>query len=410
MMSMPVNYEALSLAKLVKDFDKELLLELHSKLFSGTYQKLYELVSSYFLEHSRLPSLDVFQAYALPKAPKSVRPVVLGILANLKSIDTSSVTTSEVVRGLRDKQLISTLDENMNSLVTMTANRDIDGIRGLLNDFTSDLNTAGVKPKELSDAMNEPDKSKIIPTYIPGLDEHIIGVGGLSIIAGESGGGKSIMLLNMAINQFLHGHNILFISLELSSQVIGQRLASYLTKIPYNRIVKNELSVQEKKAIKDALHDFFDRENHFRIVAEPIDSEELLALINVERALFNIDLVYLDYMNLVLMRNASNSWSGLVDLARELHRLSMRLGVVTVSAAQANLETKPKGDAYPSISTRGSRELEFSATLMCYLYSPEETPDAVIIYVLKNRNASRNRIIADKRFETMEISPVMALD
>ncbi len=409
-MSTQPNYEVIGLAKLLKDYDKELLLELSADLFSGVNQKLYEYISTYFLEHTRLPSVDVFQAYVTPKAPANVRPIVAGIISNIRSINTDVITNEEVIRGLRDKKLISALDEHMTELVKLTANRDVDGIRSLLNEFTSDLNTAGVKPKELFDAMKEPDKSRIIPTYIEGLDENIVGVGGLSIIAGESGGGKSIMLLNMAINQFLNGHNILFVSLELSAQVIGQRLASYLTKIPYGRIVKNELTKEEQKQVDDALTTFFDRENHFRVVAEPLDSDELLALINVEKALYDVDLVYIDYMNLVLMRNVSSSWAGLVDLARELHRISMRLGVVTISAAQADLETKPKGDAYPTIRTRGSKELEFSATLMMYLYSPEEVPDSVICYVLKNRNGRRCRIIADRNFQTMELSPVMALD
>ncbi len=409
-MSKLPNYEIISMAKLLKDFDKELLLELSSDLFSGVHKKMYDEISAYFLANTRLPSVDVFQAEILSKAPAHVKPVIMGIMSSIKSIDTSVISKDEVVRGLRDNRLIDKLDDNMSQLVSMTANRNVDGIREVLNSLTLDLNTAGVKPKDLSDAMQEPDRSKIIPTYIEGLDDSIVGVGGLSIIAGESGGGKSIMLLNMAIQQFLNGHNVLFISLELSAQVVGQRLISYITKIPYGRIVKNLLTDTEKAQVDKSLKEFFGRDNHFRIVAEPLDSDELLALINVEKSLYDVDLVYLDYMNLVLMRSAQSSWAGLVDLARELHRISMRLGVVTVSAAQADLETKPKGDAYPSIRTRGSKELEFSSTLMVYLYSPEESPESVIIYVLKNRNGRRCRIIADKDFETMTIAPIMALE
>ena len=145
---------------------------------------------------------------------------------------------------------------------------------------------------------------------------------------------------------------------------------------------------------------------HFRIVTTPLDSEELLNLIKVEKALYDIDVAYIDYLNLIgAPRGGEEGWKNLSNSAKALHRLSMELGVVSVSASQTDLEKTPKGGAYPVIRTRGSAELLFSATLLIYLYKPEldsgDGENSIILYVMKNRNASQCQLLMEADFAHM---------
>jgi archaellum biogenesis ATPase FlaH len=54
----------------------------------------------------------------------------------------------------------------------------------------------------------------------------------LLLVTANSGGGKSITLANIAINFLTQGHNVLYLSLELSETMIAQRFDTMFTGIP----------------------------------------------------------------------------------------------------------------------------------------------------------------------------------
>jgi replicative DNA helicase len=63
--------------------------------------------------------------------------------------------------------------------------------------------------------------------------------GELNIFAAPSGGGKSLFLQNLALNWALDGHNVLYISLELSEELCSMRLDSMLTGYNTKEVFKN---------------------------------------------------------------------------------------------------------------------------------------------------------------------------
>ncbi len=63
--------------------------------------------------------------------------------------------------------------------------------------------------------------------------------GELNIFAAPSGGGKSLFLQNLALNWALEGHNVLYISLELSEELCSMRLDSMLTGYNTKEVFKN---------------------------------------------------------------------------------------------------------------------------------------------------------------------------
>lgn len=63
--------------------------------------------------------------------------------------------------------------------------------------------------------------------------------GELNIFAAASGGGKSLFLQNLALNWALDGHNVLYVSLELSEELCSMRLDSMITGMNTKDVFKN---------------------------------------------------------------------------------------------------------------------------------------------------------------------------
>jgi replicative DNA helicase len=402
------NWEAIAIAKLVVDYDKELLVELSPSYFSGVYSPIFKIVLQHFSDNQKLPTMEILEAAVAAKAPKAQLPVVNGVLTAIKNINVRDIDRQEVTKGLKDKLLLQTMDNQLASLTHAAMSKDTEGVRTILNEVVEDINLTRTKPIDFYEAMEAPDTSKIVTTGLDGLDPHLIGMAGLTIVSASSGAGKSAFLLQSAVGQFKAGHSVLFISLELSAQVLGYRLKSMLTDIPFGKIVANDLTPQESKLIAATMEEFFsDPDKHFRIVTSQLDTDELLTLINVEKALYDIDIVHLDYLGLVASpRGSEGGWRNLSDTAKALHRLSMEIGVVTVSATQVTIDKQPKGGGYPEITTRGSSELLFSATLLIFLHRPEGTDgigeeQSVVLYVLKNRNSKQCQLLLNADFSHM---------
>lgn len=74
----------------------------------------------------------------------------------------------------------------------------------------------------------------VVPTLWTDVDDALFG--GLSrkellLVSANSGGGKSIVLANLAMNMSMQGYNVLYASLELSEEIIAQRFDTMVTGI-----------------------------------------------------------------------------------------------------------------------------------------------------------------------------------
>ena len=74
--------------------------------------------------------------------------------------------------------------------------------------------------------------------------------GELNIFAAASGGGKSLFLQNLALNWAAEGHNVVYVSLELSEELCSMRLDSMLTGYNTKEVFKNVDDVSLKVAMQ----------------------------------------------------------------------------------------------------------------------------------------------------------------
>lgn len=405
------NWQNLALAKLVKEYDKSLMLDLSQDLFTGHYSNIFKILQTTFIEVGRLPSFEALDAAVKTKAPKDILPVIQGILKSIHLTPVDTITNTEIISGLKDQQLIHIVDQSIEELVQTAQRKDIPKLRAVLNEIVSEVAGNRIVPLDFKDAMFAPDHTRILTTGDQNVNEHISGIHGLTLIAAKSGAGKSVMLLQLAIEQYLSGLNVLFVSLELSAKVLGQRMQAYISGVPFSRIIKGTTTKEDDKIIAKAMEEFFNRPNTFKVVTTPMDSMELKNLIATQKALFGTDAIYIDYLNLIdtTIPGQSGAWLGLQTLARELHKMTVNKGVTIISAVQVNIEKASKPGIPPVISTRGSSELFFSASLVLFLESLEDGEDdnSIILWVLKNRLGPTMALLYQKDFAFMKMTYVM---
>ncbi len=93
------------------------------------------------------------------------------------------------------------------------------------------------------------DKNGQVSTGWPSLDKKLFGGfnrGELNIFAGGSGAGKSLFLANLGVNWALNGMNVLYLTFELSENLVSMRIDSMVTDIPTRDVFKSIDDVEMK--------------------------------------------------------------------------------------------------------------------------------------------------------------------
>lgn len=90
--------------------------------------------------------------------------------------------------------------------------------------------------------MRIKDKNGQISTGWKTMDDRLFGGmnrGELNIFAGGSGAGKSLFLANLGVNWALAGLNVIYLTFELSEELVSMRIDSMTTGIPSREIFKS---------------------------------------------------------------------------------------------------------------------------------------------------------------------------
>ena len=180
-----------------------------------------------------------------------------------------------------------------------------------------------------------------VSTGWPQLDRVMYGGmsrGELNIFAGGSGSGKSLVMMNIALNWLKQGLSGVYVTLELSEELTSLRTDAMLTSMSTKDIRKNldDAELKVKMAGK--------KMGQYRVKDLPAQSN-----VNVIRAYIKevqiqtgikIDFVMIDYLDLVMpvsiKVNPSDQFIKDKYVSEELRNLSKELGVLMITASQLN--------------------------------------------------------------------------
>ena len=172
-----------------------------------------------------------------------------------------------------------------------------------------------------------------------GIDHKLYGGlnrGEITIFAAPSGGGKSLFLQNLGVNWSLAGMNVVYISLELSEQLISMRLDSMVSGYGAREIMKNMDDVDLKVRMKGKSAGKF-RVKYMPSGSSANDIRAFLREYEIQSGI-KVDALLVDYLDLMAPINAKISAENLFIkdkyVSEELRNMSMERQMFMVTASQ----------------------------------------------------------------------------
>lgn len=187
-------------------------------------------------------------------------------------------------------------------------------------------------------------KAKKYPTHLAILNTALKGgfeEKTINVISALTGVGKTALMIDLAAHYTMSGHNVLYITLEMAKEKIGQRIDANLLNISLDDIeeVPTKILTDKLDRIKDKIVG--------RLIIEeyPISSAHTGHFRYLLRELkqkqnFVPKIIIVDYLNICASANfkkgGTNSYEYIKSIAEELRSLAQEQSVVMITATQLN--------------------------------------------------------------------------
>lgn len=260
--------------------------------------------------------------------------------------------------------------------------------------------------EEYNTKLQDPHFDRGIRTGFSYLDEATDGLraGEMVIIGGESGAGKSLLLMNMAIQIWMQGnnidmtdgfgpgHNILYFSLEMPYKPCLNRVLSRLSGNPSKKIRNASLNEEEAIKLKRALKFINNYPNEFEIVDYPRGAtmEQLERIFEEAKANYNPEIVVIDYLGLMGYEGVEmDDWLKLGKIAEKIHEFARVHNCIVLSAVQLNRAKTGKDEERIGLHRIGrSATIVTNANIAIQIETREKEKDRADMnyHLIKNRD------------------------
>jgi replicative DNA helicase len=206
---------------------------------------------------------------------------------------------------------------------------------------------------EYNAKMEDPHFDKGIKTGYSYLDNVTDGLrpSELLLIGGESGAGKSMLLMNMAIQIWMQentiemttnfgpGHSVLYFSLEMPFKPCLNRVLARMSGNASKKIRGATLNNDEAVKLKKSLKFINNYPYQFEIVDIPRGAtmESLELIFEEAKATYDPKVVVIDYMGLMNYEGAEmDDWLKLGKISEKIHEFARVHNLTVLSAVQLN--------------------------------------------------------------------------
>ena len=300
-------------------------------LFDRKLQLPAEFINKYVEEHSVMPTEEIVNAAtgAAFKVPSDLREEHYDWLLNdfetftrHKGLEKAILESADML----EKGDYGQVEEKIKKAVQVGLTKDMG------TDYFEDPRARLMKIK---------DKNGQISTGWKGVDDKLFGGmnrGELNIFAGGSGAGKSLFLANLGVNWALAGLNVVYLTLELSEELVSMRVDAMVTGMATKEIFKNIDDVEMKvKMIGKKSGTFQVKYMPSGKTANDVRSYLKEYEIKMGR---KVDVLLVDYLDLLMPQSKKISAENLFIkdkyVSEELRNLAMEKNCIFVTAAQLN--------------------------------------------------------------------------
>jgi len=298
--------------------------------FDQKLQEAAQFVTEYVDKYKTMPEVAIlnaatgseFQAHTLPKENYNWLLEEFEQFTRHKSLERAIIKSADLL----EKGDYGPVEKMIKDAVQISLNRDMG------TDYFEDPKARLMKLK---------DNNGQISTGWPGVDKKLYGGfnrGELNIFAAASGGGKSLFLANLGVNWAIAGLNVIYLTFELSENLVAMRLDSMMTGIPSRDIFKSIDDVELKVKMLGK------KSGSIQVKYMPSgktcnDIRAYLKEFQVKKG-YKPDIILVDYLDLMMPLSVKVSPSDLFIkdkyVSEELRNLAMETNAILVTASQLN--------------------------------------------------------------------------
>lgn len=209
----------------------------------------------------------------------------------------------------------------------------------------------------------------------------------IALFMAQAGLGKSVFMSNLAVNFLRQNLSVVVISLEMSQDVYAQRFDAHISSKNINRLAENEQVARER------IMAFYRQHEGANLVIKEypprsVNTKTIDAYLEKLKASGKkIDVIVIDYLNLVLPNKVSDSmFKDGLSVSEELRALSYKYNAPVISACQCNSEGM-NSEEIDMQNISESRGIVHTVDFLAALYQTQEQRERgkLGFKIIKNR-------------------------
>jgi len=371
-----------------------------------SHQKFFQVVVDHYQKYKKLPTDDfILEEVKSLMSSTELLSDYKDELEQINNLDEKSLDNEDylldLVENFAKEQAITDAVLSSISLIEQKKYDDIeDLVRGALtvtrnldlgvnyfssfeDRFSKEENEQDYKFRTLFDSMNESLEGGLAAKE-------------LAMVVAPPGVGKSLYLANQAARSVIDGHNVLYVSLEMSEDRVAQRMDSIFTQVKQSDLKHRRSTIIERfdkiKKAKPNMGSLRIKEFPTKRATVSILRFFLSLLRNAED--FEPDVIIVDYLELLSTDATLKEYQAQERLAQELRGLAIEHKCLLWTATQTNREGKRV-----SLITDTELADSYGKTRVCDLVFSvnqnelEFDKGEARIYVIKSRNGRSRYVI-----------------
>lgn len=408
-------------------------LQLFEEALVGDYKKIFRHIRGYFEKH---------------KIPPTYRLLTEELIDDL-----DQAMAAECIKEANCPEgelgfYIDKLKDRYNSFLAKCLAEAVDAENLDVEEYNSDLLRISAKIErlrastifsegDLKDTVDErignyeytrdnPGEIEGVFTGYAELDDYTFGIRNseMMVISGASSSGKSMLMMNIAINAWLgsndplnpdaefvdDGKNVIYYTLEMSKSQLETRIDANVGRIRHKALSRGFMTDEELSRWERVLEFQKKYDKKFYIVDIPrgsrvIDVEARYDSISAE---FEPELVCVDYLGIMRPnRDYGQDWLEVGNVAADLHEFCRNKNKPVITAAQRKTRDKKSKKSHNDLEELGRSKMigdNANIVLLIGVRDEEYLLEDMEIHVVKNRDGKKGKILLQKEFDKSRIN------
>lgn len=299
-----------------------------------------------------------------------------------------------VIAGEMTDPIEEVVDKSEQAVFAVAERRVGDGLQ-VIDDL---LGPAIEKAEELQRSGSEVTG---ISTGFRDLDRKLAGLHptNLVIVAARPGMGKTALALNVAQNVALGGNTVAIFSLEMSREEVVTRMLCAKGRIDSQRLRTGRLAEADFTKLSNAAGALY-KQNIFVDDSPGLTVTEIRAKCRRLRRRPGLDLVVVDYLQLMNGSGQENRQQEIAMISRSLKSLARELNLPIIALSQLNRGVEAREDKRPRLGDlRESGAVEQDADVVMFIYRDEyyypeklESKGVAEVVIAKHRQGSVGKV------------------